>query len=75
MTHIINTKIVQCLSNLNFFSGVKESIGKLLSLTQCALNDLEIRDIAQKVAHSRVGVAPVNVGILSGSNSSETFVI
>lgn len=46
MTHIVNAKIVQCLSNLNLLGGVEESIRKLLSLTQCALNDLEIRDIA-----------------------------
>jgi hypothetical protein len=33
MTHIVNTKVVQCLGNLNLLGGVEESIRKLLSLT------------------------------------------
>jgi len=50
MTHIIHTKIIQSLSNLNLLLGIKESVGKLLSLSQRTLNDLEIRDVAQEVA-------------------------
>jgi hypothetical protein len=46
MTHIVNTKIIQSLSNLNLLLGVEEGVGKLLSLSQRTLNDLEIRYIA-----------------------------
>jgi len=42
MTHIVNTQVVQCLGNFNFLSGVEENIRKLLALTRCTLNGLEI---------------------------------
>ncbi len=46
MTHIVNPKIVQRLGNLDLLGGVKEGIGKLLAFSQCALDDLEVRDVA-----------------------------
>lgn len=33
VTHIIDTKVIQSLSNLDLLLGIKESIGKLLSLS------------------------------------------
>ena len=56
MTHIVNTKIIQSLGNLNLLLGVEEGIGKLFALSQRTLNNLEIRNIAQKVANWLVGV-------------------
>ena len=46
MTHIVNPKIIQSLSDLNLLLGIKESISELFTLSQCALNDLEIRHVA-----------------------------
>ena len=42
MTHVVNTKIIQSLSDLNLLLGVEEGIGELFTLSQCTLNDLEI---------------------------------
>ena len=63
MTHIVNTKIIQSLGNFNLLGSVEESIGKLFTLSQSALNDLEVRDIAQEVAHWLVWVRPGRVGV------------
>lgn len=52
MTHVVNTELIQGLGDLNLLLGVKKSIGELLTLTQGALDDLESRDIAQKVGNS-----------------------
>jgi hypothetical protein len=41
MTHVVHTKVIECLGNLNLLSGVEEGIGELLSLPQGAFNDLE----------------------------------
>ena len=32
ITYIVNTKVIQCLSNLNLLSGIEEGIGELFSL-------------------------------------------
>lgn len=63
MTHVINTEIVQSLSDLNLLGGVEESIGELFTLSQCALNDLEIRDVTQEVADWLVWVRSHSVGV------------
>jgi hypothetical protein len=42
MTHIVNTKIIQSLSDLNLLRSVEEGIGELFTLSQRTLNDLEI---------------------------------
>lgn len=49
MTHVVNTELIQGLGDFNLLLGVKEGIGELLTLTQGTLDDLETRDIAQKV--------------------------
>ena len=41
MTHVVHTKVIECFGNLDLLGGVEEGIGELLSLSQCALNDLE----------------------------------
>jgi hypothetical protein len=56
LTHIVNTEIIQSLGDLDLLGGVKESIGELFALSQSALNDLEIRDVAQEVADGLVWV-------------------
>lgn len=63
MTHIINTKIIQSLSNLNLLLGIKESVCELLSLSQRTLNDLEIRNIAQEVADGLVWIRLLDVSV------------
>lgn len=63
MTHIVNTKIIQGLGNFNLLGSVEESIGKLFTLSQSTLNDLEVRDIAQEVAHWLVWVRSGRVGV------------
>ena len=76
MTHIIHTKIIQSLSNLNLLLGIKESVGKLLSLSQRTLNDLEIRDVAQEVADWLVWVwlLDVSMWVRLGLYSCESWV-
>lgn len=41
MTHIIHTEVIQGLRDFDLLFRVEESIGKLFSLSQCTLNDLE----------------------------------
>jgi hypothetical protein len=56
VTHIVNTKIIQSLGDLNLLCGIEEGISELLTLSQRTLNDFEIRDIAQEVADGLVWV-------------------
>lgn len=63
MTHIVNTKIIQGLGNFNLLGSVEESIGKLFTLSQSTLNDLEVRDITQEVAYWLVWVRSGRVGV------------
>jgi len=63
MTHIVNTKIIQSFGNFNFLGGIEESIGKLFTLSQSTLNDLEVRDVAQEVADWLVWVRSGRVGV------------
>jgi hypothetical protein len=72
MTHIIDTELVQSFGNLNLLGGIEEGGCELFALTECALNDLEVRNIAQEIANSSVRI--VSVGVLSRRNSSETWV-
>lgn len=46
MTHIIYSKIIQRLSNLNLLLSIKESIGELFTLAQGTLDNLEVVDVA-----------------------------
>jgi hypothetical protein len=63
--HIIHSELIQSLSDLNLLLRVKEGIRKLLSLSQGALDDLESRDIAEKVADRLVRIPAVWMRILS----------
>lgn len=56
MTHIIYTKIIQRFGDFDLLGGVEEGIGKLLSLSQGALNDLEARYVAQEITDGFVGI-------------------
>lgn len=41
MSHIIHTEVIQGLGNFDLLFRVEKSIGKLFSLSECALDDLE----------------------------------
>ena len=62
MAHIVGTEFIESLGDLDLLLGIKKGIGKLLSLAQCAFDDLEARDVAQEVG-DRVAVT---VGIPRG---------
>ena len=62
MTHVVNTKLIESLGDLDLLLGVKKGIGELLTLTQGTLDDLEPRDIAQEVGDSSI----VAVGVACG---------
>jgi hypothetical protein len=69
-THVVDTKVIQCLGNLNLLGSVEKSVGELLALTESGLNDLETRDIAQEIGDTAVWVvAAVWVWVDSGRNS------
>ena len=53
-THVVNTKVIESLGDLNLLLGVKEGVGELLTLTEGTLDDLEPRDIAQEVGNSSI---------------------
>ena len=55
-THVVNTKVIEGLGDLNLLGGVEESVRKLLSLAQGGLDNLEARDIAQEVTNTGVWV-------------------
>lgn len=77
MTHVVNTKLIESLGNLDLLLGVKESIGELLTLTKGTLNDLETGNIAQEVGHANivaVRVAGGRVGVLASLNAGEAGV-
>lgn len=75
MTHIVDTKFIESLGDLDLLLGIKESIGKLLTLTERTLDDLEARDVAEEVGHADVvaiGVAsPGGVRVLAGLDGRE----
>jgi hypothetical protein len=73
MTHIINTKIIQSLCDLNLLLGSEKSSSELLALAQCRLNDLEVSNIAQEVTDWLVGVVADAVWVLTGGNCSKAW--
>lgn len=74
-THVVNAEVIEGLGDLNLLGGVEESIRELLSLAQCRFDDLEARDIAQKVADARVWVVlTVNVRVGSGLDAGVSSV-
>jgi len=74
VTHIVNSKIIQRLGNLDFLLSVEEGIGKLFTFAQCAFNDLEVRHVAQKVADGLVWVCSVGMGVGLGLDGGEAWV-
>lgn len=62
MTHVVNTELIQSLGDLNLLFGVEKGVGKLLTLTQGAFDDLEPRDIAQEVGNSGIVTVRVAAG-------------
>jgi hypothetical protein len=78
MTHVVDTKVIQGLGNLNLLLGVEEGVGELFTFTKGTLNDLETRDIAQKVGHTDVVAVRVTrsrrVRVLTGLDGSEAGV-
>ena len=78
MTHVVDTKVIQSLGDLNLLLGVKEGVGELFTFTKGTLNDLETRDIAQEVGHADVVAVRVaghgRVGVLTGLDGSEAGV-
>lgn len=74
-THVVDTKLIQSLGNLNLLLGIKKGIGELLTLTQSALDDLKARNVAQEVGHSSVMAVRVTrssrVRVLTGFDTSK----
>ncbi len=56
-THIICSEVVQRLRYLDLLLGVEEGIGKLLSLSKSALDDLEAGDVAEEIADRLIWVS------------------
>ena len=54
---VVDTKLVEELGDLDLGLGVEEGIGKLLTLTEGRLDDLEVANIAQVVLNGCVWVA------------------
>lgn len=73
MTDVIDTEVIESLSDFNLLGSVEESVGELLSLTKSRLNDLEAANIAQEVSHWLVRIRRL-VWVLSGFDTGETWV-
>lgn len=69
VTHIVGAKFVKGLCDLNLLLGVEESIGKLLSFSERAFNDLETGDIAEKVADWLIWISRMRMWVLSCMNT------
>ena len=79
MTHVVDTKVVQSLGDLDLLLGIEESIGELFTLTQGTLDNLEAGDIAQEIGHAGVVAVRVagsgRVRVLAGLDTSEAGVV
>lgn len=79
MTHVVNTKVIESLGDLNLLFGIKKGVGELLAFTQCTLNDLKPGDIAQEVGHSDIVTVWIarsgRVRVLTGLDTSEAGVV
>jgi hypothetical protein len=75
VTHIVHTKVVQRLGDLNLLLGIEEGIGELFTLTQSTLDNLEAGDIAQEVANWLVWVVSGRVGVCFGLYGGEAWVV
>lgn len=70
ISHIIHPEVVQGFCNFDFLGRVEESIGKLFALSQCALDDLESRYIAQEVSDGLVWVSARDMWVLARLDGS-----
>lgn len=59
---VVDTKVVQSLGNLDLGLGVKEGRGKLLSLSQSGLDELELGHVRKEIG----GVGSVRISLLAG---------
>lgn len=79
MTHVVNTKVIKSLGDLNLLLGIKKGVGELLALTQGTLNDLKPGNIAQEVGHSDIVTVWIarsgRVRVLTGLDTSEAGVV
>jgi hypothetical protein len=74
VTHIINTKIIQRLGDLNLLLGIEKGIGKLFALSKGTFDNLEVRYIAQVVANWLVWVRTSRMGVRLGLDGGEARV-
>ena len=74
MTHVVNAEIIQSLGDLDLLLRVEKRIGKLFTLSQSTLDDLEIRYVAQEVADRLVWVRTVRMGVGLGLDGGEAGV-
>lgn len=63
VTHVVDPKLIQCLSNLDLLGSVEESIGELFSFSQCTLNDLKIGNIAEEISDWLIRIRANGVGV------------
>lgn len=61
-SYIVNTEIIQRPSNFNLLGCVEEGVGKLLTLSQSALNDFERADVAKEVRYWLVRIPGIDGG-------------
>jgi hypothetical protein len=73
--HIVHSEFIESLCDFDLLCRVKEGIRKLLSLSQGALDDLESRDIAQKVADGLVRIPTAWMRILPRFDRGKAFAI
>lgn len=75
MTHVVHTKVIESLGDLNLLLGIKKGVGELLALTQGTLDNLKPGDIAQEVGHADIVAVRVagsgGVRVLTGLDTSE----
>ena len=79
VSHVVDTKVIQGLGNLDLLLGREKGIGELFALAQGAFDDLEPGDVAQEVCDPgvvAVGVSgSVRVWVFTGLDSGEAFMI
>jgi hypothetical protein len=79
MTHVVHTEVIESPGDLDLLLGIEESVGKLLTLTQSRLDDLEAGDVAEEIGDANIVAVRVaggrGVGVLAGLNASEAGVL
>jgi hypothetical protein len=67
--NVLDTKVRESLGNLDLGLCVKVGIGKLLSLSQGTLNDLEVVGVGEEVADRLVRQSSIVVRLVDGGSS------